>query len=263
MQFMNEDTLTHFERFFHNRADVADKLADSGSLIDSLILSTTALDALAEIWLHDFPHTEKALQNNYGKPIPGYIKLAQLLKEFAADDPDANKVAVICFAEDWKRYYPQETTIADQLIDKRRGTTPFERDWMSPNISLDVPIKLLAEECPLLNVYPKLWRLAEEYQYGAILYKFYRCPLVHSSNPAERIHFFTRGDEIMYCGSPQDVNKTAISFGPNLITRWLRHVMSNYIQCCRVAGVIPGKNLDSGFEPEDKLKKRWENFTRV
>lgn len=258
MQYITENTLTHFEWFFHNRAEVADKLADSGSLIDSLILSTTSLDALAKIWLHDFPDTKEALDKEYGGGISERIRLTRLLKKFAANDPDANKVAVICFAEDWKRYYPQESAMADQLIDKRRGTTPFERDWMSLNISLDVPIELLAKECPLLDKYPKLRRLAEEYQYGAILYSFYRCPLVHSSTPAGRTHSFTRREEIMYCASLEYVDRIAISFGPNLITRWLRCVVNNYVQFCREASVIPGQDLDSGFDPEKNLKQRWE-----
>lgn len=263
MQLITEDVFTPFENHFHKRVEVADKLADSGSLIESLILSTTALDALAMIWLHDFPDTKKALDKEYGGGISESIRLTRLLKKFAADDPDARKVAVVCFAEDWKRYYPQETDIADQLLNKRCGTTPSKRNWMRPSSYLDIPIESLADECPLLDVYPKLRRVAEEYEYGAMLYKFYRCTLVHYSISSGRIHSLACGENIKYHWSFQNPDQTAISFGPNLITRWLRCVVSNYVKFCRETSIIPAKDLDSGAKPEYTLKTLWGKLNKI
>lgn len=59
MRISYEDRLAPFENYFLRRADIADRLTNLGAITDSLILGTTALDALAKIWLHDFPETKK------------------------------------------------------------------------------------------------------------------------------------------------------------------------------------------------------------
>jgi hypothetical protein len=262
MEIVNENALIRFEHYFHRRADVADQLTQLGGITDSLILATTALDALAKIWLHDFPETEKQLKLCYGGGIPESIRLSQLLKQFAPKDPDASKVAVVCFAEDWKLFRPEDSNLADQLLDKRLSNQPypFLRSCDPPKSYLDVSLDDLEQECPRIAQNPKLRRITEEYEYGAILYNFYRCPLVHSSKSSDRTHGFTRGEEIMYYGSYVDPDRTTISFGPNLITRWLRIVVTNYVQHCREQNVIPADNLDAGLLPEDKLKQRWNKL---
>ena len=54
MKIVSEDMLSPFEDYFHRRADVVDQLY-SNNPVDARILATTALDALANIWFHDFP----------------------------------------------------------------------------------------------------------------------------------------------------------------------------------------------------------------
>ncbi|PAX54171.1 hypothetical protein [Brunnivagina elsteri] len=262
MKIVCEDSLVPFEHYFLRRADVADQLTHSGTVTDSLILATTALDALAKIWLHDFPETEKELSRHYRGGISESIRLSQLLKQFAQEDPGASKVAVVCFAEDWKLFRPEDSALAHQLLDKRLSNHPNEllRVDELPKSYLDLPLDDLERECPQIAQNPKLHRIAEEYEYGAMLYKFYRCPLVHSSKSSDRTHGFTCGEEIMYYWSYVDKERTTISFGPNLITRWLRIVATNYVQLCREQGVIPAENLDAGLSPENNLRKLWSKL---
>ncbi len=102
--------------------------------------------------------------------------------------------------------------------------------------------------------------MAEEYEYGALLYRFYRCPLIHSSKSSDRTHGFARGERIMYYWSDTDPTRTTIGFGLNLITRWLRTVATSYVQFCREQAVIPAENLDAGLSLENNLKNRWSKL---
>jgi hypothetical protein len=165
-------------------------------------------------------------------PVPSSIRLARLLKNFASNDPDASKVAVVCFAEDWKYYRPQDAQIADQLLSRRLSDSPYEfiRSHQPPKSYLDVSRDELIQECPDLKTNPRLFGLLEEYEYGALLYTFYRCPLVHLATGSRRAHGFTRGEEIMYYWSFYEDGRITISFGPNLVTRWLRNVVSQQFQ---------------------------------
>lgn len=251
-----EDSLMLFKNYFFHRANIVDGLAINGELTCSQILATTALDTLAKIWSHDFPESEKKLKKYYGQNYSEAIRLSLLLKAFAQSDPDASKIAVVCFAEDWKRYRPAETSLANQLLDKRLSDDPYEL----PKSYLDVPIDKLKEECPQIVQNQKLLRIAEEYEYGSMLYKFFRCPLVHSSKSSNRTHGYTREEEIMYHWSDVDIGQTTVSFGPKLISRWLRTVARSYVQFCQHKGQIPANNLDAGLIPEKKLKERWENL---
>lgn len=256
MIIVSEDMFLPFENYFHRRATVADQLYAQGDTVDARILATTALDALAKIWLHDFPEIKRDLNQHYGGGMSEFTRLSQLLKHFAKDDPDGSKVAVVCFAEDWKLFRPEDSTLANQLLDKRLSDDPNQL----PKSYLDSSLANLEKECPQIAQNQQLRRMAEEYEYGALLYKFYRCPLVHSSKSPDRIHGFARGERVMYYWSEVDPNRTTIGFGLNLITRWLRIVATNYVQFCREEAVIPTEKLDAGIEPENKLKNRWSKL---
>ncbi len=255
MIIVSEDMFLPFENYFHRRATVADQLYAQGDTVDARILATTALDALAEIWFHDFPEKKRELNQYYGDPTPASIRLSQLLKHFAKEDRDASKVSVVCFAEDWKLHRPQDSDLANRLLDKRLNYY-FQR---LPQSSCDLSLTKLKQECPQI-AQKELRRIAEEYEYGALLYKFYRCALVHSSTSPDRINGFARGEEVRYSFSLVETNRTTIGFGCNLITRWLRIVATNYVQFCREQDVIPAEKLDAGIDPEKKLKKKWRNF---
>jgi hypothetical protein len=249
---MLEDQSSRFENFFVQRAFTADTLKSA----DSFIISTVSLDSLAEIWLNDFPHFSKDLNKQYGGKIPGNIRLSKFLKNFANDDPNVCKVAVVCFAEDLKKYIPVATNISEKLLDKR---IPPD-DWGLAQSYLDVSIEELFEECPELTQLTQLTqidtlkRIIEEYEYGSILYVFYRCSLVHKLSAYT--HGFCIKEEIRYNSSPYN-DRWLIGFGPQLITRWLRIATSNYVQFCRDNKVIPGDGIDLRLGIDDKLKNKF------
>lgn len=252
-----------FEHYFYKRAQLADDMAASGSTVDAYTLATASLDALAEIWFNDFPDVKRQLESELGGSVPSSIRLARLLKNFVSNDPRVSKVAVVCFAEDWKYYRPQDAHIADQLLSKRLSNNPdeFLRSHELPKSYLDVPRDELAQECPDLLTRHGLFDLLEEYEYGSLLYTFYRCPLAHLATGSRRTHGFTRGEEIMYYWSSYDDDRITISFGPNLVTRWLRNVVSGYVQSCQEKGIVPAENLDAGTSQEKRFKRRWNRLT--
>ncbi|NEQ49885.1 MAG: hypothetical protein F6K11_07105 [Leptolyngbya sp. SIO3F4] len=262
MKIVSEDAYLPFEKYFHRRAAVAEELYSTAASTDAKILATTALDALAKIWFHDFPVRKKELQNHYGGEISESARLSLLLKHFAKDDPDAAKIAVVCFAEDWKLYCSEDSTSANQLLDRRlnNSSNEFLRNHELPKSYLDLPLIELEKECPQITQNRKLRRVAQEYEYGALLYRFYRCPLVHSSKNSDRTHGFARGERVMYYWSDVDPDRTVIGFGLNLITRWLRTVATNYVQFCREQAIIPAENLNAGLSPENNLKERWSKL---
>lgn len=250
-----------FEYYFYKRAQMADDMVASDSFV-AYTLATASLDALAEIWFNDFPEVKRKLNSEFGGTIPSSIRLARLLKEFVSDDPFVSKVAVVCFAEDWKYYRPQDTHIPDQLLSKRLSNHPdkFRKFHEQPKSYLDVSRNELKKECPDVEKHPDLFKLLEEYEYGSLLYTFYRCPLVHFATGSKRTHGFAEGEEVKYWSSSED-DRTKISFGPNLVTRWLRNVVSGYVKSCQKEGIIPANNLDAGTVKEGRFKSRWNKLT--
>ena len=251
-----------FEHYFYKRAQLADDMAASGSIIDANTLATASLDALAEIWFNDFPEVKRKLDSEFGGAVPSSIRLARLLKKFVSNDSLVSKVAVICFAEDWKYYRQQDTHIADQLLSKRLSNNPNKslKSNEQPKSYLDVSRDELAQECPNLTNRPDLFKLLEEYEYGSLLYTFYRCPLVHLATESRRTHGFAREEEVMYWSLSKD-DRIKISFGPNLVTRWLRNVVSEYVQSCQKEGIVAANNLDAGTRQEKRFKSCWNKLT--
>lgn len=247
-----------FERYFYERAELADKMALAGHVVAARILATASLDALAEIWLHDFPDIKKKLQSELGGKVRASIRLARFLKQFAVGDARVSKVAVICFAEDWKKHRPQDTDIANRLLNRRISNNPYQL----PSSYLDLSRDDLAQECPELNSRSDLYALAEEYEYGAILYSFYRCPLVHVATHSKRTHGIARGEEVMYYWSDDDDDSVTIGFGPNLATCWLRNVVSNYVLTCQQFGITPANYIDAGISHEDRFGSLWSRYNR-
>jgi hypothetical protein len=248
-----------FEHYFYQRAQLADEMADSHCLPEAYTLATASLEALAQIWFHDFPDVKRKLEKELGGTVSGSIRLTRLLKNFCSHDPRVEKVAVICFAEDWKHYRPQDAHIADQLLNKRLSDNPIKelRSYELPKSYLDVSRNKLAQECPYLANHPELFKLMEEYEYGALIYTFYRCPLVHSATESGRTHGFSRGEEVMYL---EGKDRIAIGFGLNLVTRWLRNVVSSYIQSCQKEKIVAADNLNAGNSQEKRLERLWKKL---
>ncbi|OUL22311.1 hypothetical protein [Nostoc sp. 106C] len=253
-------TTDPFEHYFYEHAQW---LEEAWSVTAANTLATSYLDALAEIWLRDFPDAKKKLEkDNSGKP-PASIRLARFLKQFIPNDPDVNKVAVLCFAEDWKHYRPQDAHLADQIINKRVNKDPNNIFYGNevPKAYLDVPRDELAKECPELAANPDLLALVEEYEYGAILYSLYRCPLVHTATNSNRTNGFVgREERSMYYWSLDGSGRVTIGFGTHLITRWLCNAVTGYVQACHEAGIIPANNIDAGSSQEERFKKLWSKI---
>lgn len=277
----DEYALKTFEQYFKKKAQAADILADSDLVVDSIILATTGLDALAKIWFHNFPKIKQELDRKYDGGIGESIRFSELLKNFAEDKQEVNKIAVVCFAQDWKDYSPEDSCIADELLKPRlsQSKSEFIRNREFPKQYLDVSLEELKDECSIIleslelddRVQSQLSRLesdfqlqkiAAEYEYGAIIYNFYRNPLVHSSKSSDRTHGFAYREEIKYFWSYVEENQYTFGFGPNIITRWLREVVTNYVKYCRENDVIPAENLESDSEPKNKLKKRWKKWQK-
>jgi hypothetical protein len=177
--------------------------------------------------------------------------MTALLEKFAAGEAEAQKIAVVCFAEDWRRYAPAGSAIADALLAPRRGRLPGEL----PHAHLDVAKDDLLRECPPIATNPRLATIVDEYRYAAILYRLYRCSMVHVGGAPHRTHGFTRDEEVFYMQLRRGF--TSISFGPRLVTRWLRAVARGYAAACARAGVRPADDLDPGLRQEEALANKW------
>jgi hypothetical protein len=248
-----------FENYFYKRAQLADEIASQGHENDANTLAIASLDALAEIWLHDFPDINKKFEIELGGKVPASIRLARFLKHFVVDDPRVSKVAIVCFAEDWKYYYEKDAYLANKLLSTRISDNPNK----PPKSCLDVSRIELAKECSDFNsnTHPELYALAEEYEYGALMYSLYRCPLVHFATSSKRTHGFAEGEEVKYHRSFDDIDdRFTIGFGSNLATNWLRNVASNYVKICHQQGIVPANNIDPGISQEQRLKNRWSRI---
>jgi hypothetical protein len=241
-----------FEAYFYQRATVADGLTDLGWALDACTLAAAAIDALASIWLGDFPEQAALISAELGGALPASIRLTRFVKRFSAPDSNARNIAVVCFAEDWKRHDADALEYANRLLEKRT------RKYCLPFSHLDVDIDRLLVEAPELSDRPGLIRMSEDYEYGALIYSLYRCPLIHQTSLSRRTHGFARGEEVMYMAA--DAERTTISFGPKLITRWLRESVSGYVRVCAERGIRPAGSLVPGLEQEDKLQNRWQRL---
>ena len=248
-----------FENYFYKRAQLADEMTSKGYENDANTLAIASLDAMAEIWLHDFPDIKKNLEIALGGKAPASIGLARFLNHFVVDDPRVSKIAVVCFAEDWKYYHPKDAHLADKLLSARISDNPNKQ----PKSYFDISRIELAKECLDFNSHDrlKLYALAEEYEYGALMYSLYRCPLVHFATNSKRTHGFARGEEVLYYRSFDDVDdRFTIGFGSKLATSWLRNAASHYVQVCHQQGIVPAHNIDAGSSQEKRLKNRWSSI---
>lgn len=248
---MSEAIDTAFEHYFHRRAQLAEQLVEAGWNQEASTLATSTIDALATIWFHDFPAVEPAIRAELAGAVPASIRMARFLKTFASQDAEVRKIAVVCFAEDWMRYAPKTASIAERLLKERLGKLRGEL----PHSYKDLSIEALLLEAPELRTIPGAIAMTEDYEYGALLYSIYRCPLVHHASPGRRVHGFTRGTEVMYMRL--EANRTRISFGPNLITSWLRASVTGYVHECARIGIAPARDFVPGSDQEDRLKNRW------
>ena len=245
--------------FFRRKASRVDALAEERWDQEVTILATTALDSLGAVWFCDFPERKMALQKELGGAVPSSIRMSRLMRTFAGQDAEAQKVAVVCFAEDLRRYKPELTGLASTLLAPRvpsrePGALSFGE---LPYSHLDKNPRDLLDECPEIRRHAELEKIIEEYTYPALLYRFFRCPLVHMASRAKRTHGFAIKREVMYMPiHPNDF--TSISFGPQLLTDWIRSAAAGYVDACVADGRQPAGDVDAGADVEANLERRWE-----
>jgi len=242
-----------FREYFAEHADLADALYQSGHTLICYVTATAAIDALAAIWLTDFPTDAANMRTEFGGTPPSAVRMARFVRRFAAGDPRTEKIAVVRFAEDAKRMASLGVATAevDALLAARM---PKMRGQLPPS-HLDLDLSGLAREAPTLMGKPAVRRLAEEYQYPALLYSLYRCPTVHTFGWSKQTQGFVRNEEIMYMNLHKGF--TSIGFGPKLATNWLRHSLDGYLEHCARAGVKPAGNMNAGAEHEDIMRRKW------
>lgn len=240
-----------FERHFHGRAELAEELQQRGFSVDANIVAATALDALAEVWLHDFQGERTAMEQELGGKVPPSIRMARFVKRFAVGAPHVGKVAVVLFAEDWKKYVSTAANEVDGLLAPRRPRLPGEL----PHAHLDITADDLLLECPALSAKPLAVALIEEYEYPALLYRFVRSPFVHFGTSSRRTHGFTRGEEVLYMPLAQG---TTLGISVGVVTAWLRAAATGYVAYCNQRRVRPATNIEPAQQAEGALEARWK-----
>lgn len=225
-----------FEQFFKNKSKIALRLHKNNHHQECYTLLTTTLESLSQIWLKDFKEDKKQIIEEQRTIYPedkiknahARLAITRLLKKFAPHAPYSKHVSVIMFAEDWRRNIPEDANIANSLLNKRISTT-----GALPDQSQDITAEeLIAEITSYRTIDRKdiLADIIERYEYGALVYKLYRCPLVHNNNPSKLTHGFVQEDEIRYMY--QDINTATqsfepqsrpirIGFGPKIISKWI------------------------------------------
>lgn len=245
----------YFASHFHDRAALGEELHQRGFAVDAKIVVATALDALGEIWLHDFAADEAALRKESGGTISSARRMARLVKRFAVGAPHHDRVAVVLFAEDWAANVPAAAADAEVLLAPRRPQMRGE----FPHAHLDVSAQEVMRECPALSGQPALQAILEEYEYPALFYRFVRSALVHYGSGSRRTHGFTRHDEVFYLPLGHG---TTIGFGIGVAAGWLRTAVDGYVALCTRENIRPATSIDSGVKGEKDLRAKWDHVAR-
>ena len=171
-----------FERYFHDRAELAEQLYRDGWRHEAVLIASVAIDALANICEHD----QKT-------PGAGHLERFRSFVEHYSADADARKIAVVFLAEDMIRHGPPRLhDVARSLLAKRNvdpgdkiarpmefATSPFahlDAEWSA----------LVVQECALSGE-SKIEALAtERYTYAALVYSLTRCAVAHALSRGSR-----------------------------------------------------------------------------
>ncbi len=252
-----------FERYFHERADLAEHLYRDGWRHEAVLIATVALDALANIREHDHKL----------KRINGAERLSQFVQRYAGD-PDTRKIAVVFLAEDILAIGParlhevaRRLLLARDVNPAQEATSSFEFQ-ASPFAHLDCEWDELVNKEPALAPENDIEKLARErYTYPALLYSLTRCAVVHSLTRGTRTSDFSRDepdDEISYLPPYEDAGRMrpiSQKVGLRRITTWLRTATTNYAAECEHHGIRPADGFDANAKSLDQLYGAWKKVT--
>ena len=251
-----------FERYFHDRAELAEQLYRDGWRHEAVLIASVAIDALANICEHD----QKT-------PGAGHLERFRSFVEHYSADADARKIAVVFLAEDMIRHGPPRLhDVARSLLAKRNvdpgdkiarpmefATSPFahlDAEWSA----------LVVEECALSGE-SKIEALAtERYTYAALVYSLTRCAVAHALSRGSRTSDFSSiepDDEVSYFPPYEVGGRTrpiSLKVGLRKMTRWLRAAATNYSAECKKLGKKPADNFDPNAESLATLSEKWEKI---
>jgi hypothetical protein len=87
-----------FREYFDTQANIAEDLCNRKFVLNACITSTRCLDALAEIWQHDFPADALALRQAFGGSVPGAARLSRFVDTCLTSDSRARRISVLRLA---------------------------------------------------------------------------------------------------------------------------------------------------------------------
>lgn len=249
-----------FQRYFHERADLAERLYSEGLRTDALLIATVALDSLAAIWEHDF-----VLRFGNGSDL----RLAAYVQKFSGDER-AEKIAVVFLAEDVLQHGPPRLhEVARRLLDRRdvdeSPVRPMEFRG-TPRAYLDVDWAGLITEEPALAAESNLEKLVARYTYPALLYRLHRCAVAHTMSTGSRTSDFSSGnpdDEISYFPrwvSTGRVHPISLKIGLRAITNWVRASVTSYVAECDRLGKRPADDFEPNAKSLAKLQRKWKDM---
>lgn len=256
-----------FESYFHERAALAEQLFRDSWREEAYLVATVALDALAQIWVHD--SQRGGLRPPLAAPTTGRpssaLRMNALLDVFAPADEHAGKVAVVLFAEDMRRLRLDLAAVAQRLLDRRvetEGPPTAVTFRASPLVHLDCTVADLAQEEPELE--RRLLDVAQHYRYPAFAYRFLRSSAVHAGLRGARVNRFAdkQPDDVVdyfpaWVGPRGDVRPISLGIGLGVLSRWVRTVVSAYVRACH----DPADGFDPSSDAQAMLDRTWPKRT--
>lgn len=251
-----------FERYFHDRAELAEQLYREGWRHEAVLIASVALDALANICEHD----KKTADVSQLDRFRGFV-------ERYTGDSDARKIAVVFLAEDMLRFGPPRLDdVARRLLSKRNvdAGEPIARPIefaTSPFAHLDAEWSALILEEPTLSGEGQIEQLAVgRYTYAALVYSLTRCAVAHALSRGSRTSDFSSGepdDEISYFPPYEVGGRTrpiSLKVGLRKMTQWLRAAATNYSAECAKLGTKPADGFDPNAESLARLQEKWKKM---
>jgi len=242
-----------FEKYFCDRAELAETLYRGGWRNEAFLLATVALDALAAIWQHDLSTSNDS----------SALRMAAFVQKFSSD-PKAHTIAAVFLGEDLLTHGPPRlASLADALLAARGVGRERVQDFgyrAGPLAHKDTDWAELVAQHPSIAE-PELEKLAAHYTYPALLYRLHRCAVAHSLSSGTRTSCFSESepdDEISYF--PEfivrgKVRPISLKIGLATVTRWVRACVSAYVAECIQADREPAQGYDPNAESLENLRR--------
>jgi len=241
--------------FMSDRAWTARKLIEDGRKLDALLLLAVSVDGFVSIWFHDDPDAAAELLQRCGpkvKEVPGTLRFTEFLRRFAPTDRFRDRIAVPLFVADWLRHEPRNATA--KLIAEYRDACG--RFGPADDPALDAFLQLFSE----VRERTELRRMADEYTYAALAYRFVRNPLVHHGYAAWQAPTVADGHEVVYVD--QFDGALGLSIGPSIYVDWLYQAADSYYGFAMDRPLWSAMGYEPGARPQRVLDSAWQHALR-